>query len=120
MTPGLDPLLVAAYDAQADLVRDWLEGLSEADLERPSTLPGWRIAELAIHLAHVSSALADPLAAPRPARGTAPLTIATYIGHYPGAAAEIAAREVAAAAGLSADDLRRLFTGERTRVRRAL
>jgi uncharacterized protein (TIGR03083 family) len=117
---GVDPLLVAAYDAQGDLVAEWIAGLTEADLDRPSTLPGWRIAELAVHLAHVSSAYADALAAPSPPRGAVPLSVAEYVGQYPAAAAEIASREVSAARGLSAEDVRDLFTAERTRARVAL
>lgn len=116
---GLDPLLVAAYEAQAGLVGAWLEGLSDAGLQRPSPLPGWRVAELAVHLAHVSTAYADALAAPRPARGTAPLGIADYIARYPGAAHEIAEREVLAAQGLSGADVRALFAAERARARHA-
>lgn len=120
MSHGLDPLLVAAYDAQADLVAAWLAGLTDADLERPSPLPGWRVAELAVHLAHVSSALADALAADPPARGTAPLSVASYVEHDGAAATEIAEREISAARGLSAVDVRDLFTTERTRARTAV
>ncbi|MGH3743816.1 MAG: sterol carrier family protein [Mycobacteriales bacterium] len=120
MSRGLDPLLVAAYDAQADLVAEWLAGLTDADLEQPSSLPGWRIAELAVHLAHVSSAYADALAAAPPPRGVAPLTVAAYVGHYPGAAAEIVSREIAAAQGMSSDEVRELYVEERRRARRQL
>lgn len=120
MSHGLDPLLVAAYDAQADLVAAWIAGLADEDLDQPSSLPGWRIAELAVHLAHVSTAYADAAGADRPARGTAPLSVAAYVGHYPAAAAEIAEREISAAQGLSAADVRDLFTAERARARAAL
>lgn len=117
MAPGLDPLLVAAYDAQADLVAAWLAGLTDKDLGRPSSLPGWCVGDLAVHLAHVSSAFADAAAAAPPPRGTAPLTVAAYVAHYPAAAEEIAAREVAAAQGLSAGDLVTFFDAERRRAR---
>lgn len=114
---GLDPALVAAYEAQSALVAGWLAGLTDTALDRRSALPGWRVAELAVHLAHVSTAYADALAAPRPPRGTRPLTVAAYVAHWPAAAAEIAAREVAAARGRSADDVRALFAAEHDRAR---
>lgn len=120
MARGPDPLLVAAYDAQADLFADWLAGLTDHALAAPSALPGWRVAELAVHVAHVSSAYADALAAEPPPRGSAALSAAAYVGHYPAAAAEIAAREIAAAQGMSATEIRALFAAERARARRQL
>lgn len=113
---GVGPDLLAAYEAQCGLVADWLAGLSDADLARPSSLPGWRVAELAVHLAHVSTACAEALASPRPPRGTRALTIAQYVAHWPAAAAEIAAREITAAQGRSADDVRALFAAEQARA----
>ncbi len=119
MARGLDPVLVGAYDAQAVAVQAWLAGLGEADLTAPSRLPGWRVAELAVHLANSGRAYTDAAAAP-PVAGARPLTVSTYLGAYAAAAAEIAAREVGAARGVSATELRAGFAESVAGVRAAI
>lgn len=110
MTPRLRPDLRAACDAQAAAVALWLGGLTAEDLELPSGLDGWRVAELAVHLGQSSVALTDALAAPRPARGTAPLTVAGYVSGYAAAAVDIAERDVRAAVGVTPADVRARFS----------
>jgi uncharacterized protein (TIGR03083 family) len=91
----LDPLLLAAYEAQAALTRSWIAG---ADLEAPSRLAGWRGAELVAHLVASARPYAVATVAPRGAR---PMSLAAYVAGYGASAPEVAAREVAAAQELS-------------------
>lgn len=109
----------AALAAQVDAVRDWLSRLDDADLSRQSALGGWQVRELGTHLAHVLTALADPLAA-GPRRGTRPLSIAAYTSAYAGAAHEMAARERQAGGALDAAGVLQLFDREWARARAAL
>jgi uncharacterized protein (TIGR03083 family) len=87
MRRGLDPVLVAAYGAQATRVADWLTGLSVADLDAPSRLPGWRVADLAAHLVVSGAALA--VAAPA-ARGVKALTVGAYLAAFTAAEPAVA------------------------------
>jgi uncharacterized protein (TIGR03083 family) len=79
MPRGLDPVLVAAYGAQATRVADWLTGLSVADLDAPSRLPGWRVADLAAHLVVSGAALA-----------VAALTVGAYLAAFTAAEPAVA------------------------------
>jgi uncharacterized protein (TIGR03083 family) len=95
MAASLDTVLLAACDAQSDAVGHWLASLTDADLARPSSLAGWRVAELAVHLVQGIALVTDALDAPRPSRGTKALTVAGYTAAFAAAAPEIAAREIA-------------------------
>lgn len=67
-------------------LRDWVERLDLALDTEPSVLGGWTVAELVAHLGRSLSPLADAQLAPS---GTIPMTLAEYVGTYPGRADEI-------------------------------
>lgn len=117
---ALDLGVRAACEQQAAAVSEWLAALDDTDLERPAVLPGWRVAELAVHLAQGFTAVNGPLAATRPPRGTPALSVARYTAAYEAAAVEIADRERAEAAGASADSVRRRFASQTATLARAL
>lgn len=94
----LDPLLVAAYAAQAALVGTWIATLTDADLAAPSLLPGWRIGELVAHLTRSGRVVTGAELAPR---GSTPRSLAAYVAGYPAAADAITARPTATAEGLT-------------------
>lgn len=75
-------------------LRDWIDSLDLALDTEPSVLAGWTVAELVAHLGRSMAPLADTTPAPQ---GTVPLTLAEYVGTYPGRAEEIRdlVREVA-------------------------
>lgn len=67
-------------------LREWLGGLDDEALARPSVVEGWSVADL---VAHLGRAL-DALAVVQPTQeGTVPLTLAEYVGTYPERAQEI-------------------------------
>lgn len=67
-------------------LRDWVERLDLAVDTEPSVLNGWTVAELVAHLGRGLTPLADA----RPAApGSIPMTLAEYVGTYPGRAEEI-------------------------------
>ncbi|SDS15371.1 TIGR03083 family protein [Paraoerskovia marina] len=75
---------------QWDTLVEWLE---DADLDddaysTPSQLDGWTIGELVSHLGRAMDALAVADTVPA---GTVPLSLAEYLGTYPGRADEITA-----------------------------
>jgi uncharacterized protein (TIGR03083 family) len=120
MAATLDVALLAACDDQAAAVARWLEDLTDDDLQLPSALAGWRVAELAMHLAQGVSVVADALAAPRPARGSKPLTVAAYTSQFAAAAPEIAARERASVADLGIAEIRTRYERELAQLRAGL
>ena len=68
-------------------LRDWVGGAVDADTgHAPSVLDGWTVADLVAHLGRAMDALA--VCEPAPAR-TVPLSLAEYLGSYPGRAADI-------------------------------
>ena len=74
--------------AQWRRLRAWVGELDEAATREPSVLGGWTVADLVAHLGRAM----DALAAARPtAPGTVPLTLAEYLGSYPGRAEQISA-----------------------------
>jgi uncharacterized protein (TIGR03083 family) len=120
MAAQLDLAVLAACDAQAASVGRWLDSLSAADLELPSSLPGWRVAELAMHLAQAVSAVPLALTTPRPARGTRALTITEYTSAFAAAAPEIFERELAAAASTDLAGTRQRLVDELARLHQGL
>jgi len=59
-TPSTSPPreLVDAWSTSAQAVLDLAETLDEADLHRPTDLPGWTVRDIVAHLAHLESELA--------------------------------------------------------------
>ncbi len=94
----LDPLLLAAYEAQAALTRTWIAGLT--DLGQPTRLAGWRTGELVAHLVGSAQPYVTATAA---SRGERPMSVSAYVAGYAASAATVEAREVAAAQGRSPD-----------------
>src|SRR5665811_1162775 len=95
----MEPIELAALEnllrAQWLRLRDWVDRLDLAVDTEPSVLAGWTVAELVAHLGRAMAALTP--AQPTPP-GTVPLTLAEYVGTYPGRSAEIRelVRDVAA------------------------
>ncbi len=95
----MEPIELVALEnllrAQWLRLRDWVDRLDLAVDTEPSVLAGWTVAEL---VAHVGRAM-DALTPAQPAApGTVPLTLAEYVGTYPGRAADIqeTTRQIAA------------------------
>jgi len=95
----MEPIELVALEnllrAQWLRLRDWVDRLDLAVDTEPSVLAGWTVAEL---VAHVGRAM-DALTPAQPAApGTVPLTLAEYVGAYPGRAADIqeTTRQIAA------------------------
>lgn len=120
MAASLDAVLLTACDAQSDAVARWLDTLDDADLARPSSLEGWRVAELAVHLVQGIALVTDALAAPRPPRGTRALTVAGYTAQFAAAAPDIAARERAGTVGLDGSTIVARWAAEVAAMRSAL
>ncbi len=83
--------LAAAIDAlgaQWTLLVDTFAALTPEQFDRPSVLDGWRVSELAAHLARGAASMTDLRAAPA---GSPPMTLAAYVSRYAGSAGEIAA-----------------------------
>ncbi len=77
-----------ALHAQWERLRAWVGRMADPGLGREaSVLEGWSITELWVHLGRAMDALA--VCEPLP-DGTQPLTLAEYVGQYPGRAADIA------------------------------
>ncbi|WP_448059006.1 maleylpyruvate isomerase N-terminal domain-containing protein [Cellulomonas hominis] len=77
-----------ALTRQWDVLRAWVgEVLDDEVASAPSVLGGWSVAELVGHLGRAMDALTVVEAAPP---GTAPLTLAEYLGSYAGRAQDIA------------------------------
>jgi uncharacterized protein (TIGR03083 family) len=103
--------------AQADLISDWVDGLSEEDHGRPSVLPGWRVADLVAHVAFMLRRIVDVAGVPT---GKRPLSVAGYVGGYPPAANAILDREIAAARNRTGRELAAILSDGRDGVRRLL
>jgi len=88
------PDLVGVLSAQVTLVRDWIAALAPTDVDLPSVLDGWTVADLIAHVARSGNAMLQL----RPA-DVAPLPLAQYVSAYAAAATEIAdgTRELALA-----------------------
>ena len=93
--------LEATLRRQWELVRGWVGALDEAMVREPSVLDRWTVAELVAHLGRAM----DALSAARPAPELVPLTLAEYLGTYPGRAEEIAATSAALAHEIRFDPL---------------
>jgi uncharacterized protein (TIGR03083 family) len=102
----LDPLLLAAYDAQALLTGAWLAALTDADLELPSRLEGWRVAELVAHLVRSARSYVEAEPAPRGATAT---SVGAYVAGYTPAAEVITAHARTTAKELSLAGARARF-----------
>ena len=86
-TPLAD--VAAALNRQWDLLERWLEPLGDDLLgtaDQPSSLPGWTNGELLAHLGRAMSAVTAAMPCPP---GSRPLSLAEYLGTYPGRAQEI-------------------------------
>jgi uncharacterized protein (TIGR03083 family) len=97
------PALQAAYDAQQAALVSWLAALPTEAWNRPSTLDGWSVSDLAFHLIQVPGSLTRALETGLV--GEKPLTIAGYTSAWRAAAGEIADRDHQGAAGLDRDAL---------------
>jgi uncharacterized protein (TIGR03083 family) len=97
------PVVRAAYDAQQRNLVSWLGALPAALWDERSVLDAWTVRELAFHTTEVPSALTRALAAG--AVADRPLSIADYTAEWRAAAAEIAERERAGSAALTASDV---------------
>jgi uncharacterized protein (TIGR03083 family) len=71
---------------------DAVDRLPDERFAEPSSLPGWRVADLVAHLAMCASAPVSRLAAPTPPR--AETDVASYLLFFKSAAADISARTV--------------------------
>ncbi|WP_098459046.1 maleylpyruvate isomerase N-terminal domain-containing protein [Flavimobilis soli] len=86
-TPLAD--VAAALNRQWERLERWLEPLGDDLLgtaDQPSALPGWTNGELLAHLGRAMSAVTAAMPCPP---GTKPLSLAEYLGTYPGRAQEI-------------------------------
>lgn len=82
--------LTSLLEASTTRVVTWLEPLGEHLMHsagKESALSGWTIRELAVHVAKSMDAIILSEQAPP---GIAPMTLAEYLGTYPGRAQEIA------------------------------
>jgi uncharacterized protein (TIGR03083 family) len=66
-----------AVTLQAANAESWLAGLDADHWHRPAVLPGWGVADLAVHLTQVLRTVPDTLA--RPLRDAAPMALAEYL-----------------------------------------
>jgi len=80
-----------AFIAQSDLVVGWARSLTTDERRAPSTLPGWTIGELVVHLS-ISSAMVAAIAEGRAEPGVTPLAWYEYVGAYARSAESIADR----------------------------
>src|SRR3954454_4600055 len=92
-----------AYDAQYRALVGWLAALPEGAWKQRSVLSAWTVAELAFHTTEVPASLTRALAGGPVAER--PLTIAGYVSGWAPAAADIAERDRAGAAGLRAAEI---------------
>lgn len=81
---------------QADLILEWLGRQPPSAWRAPSALPGWTVAELAMHIAMSLSSV--PLVLGRPTADK-PIDVGRYVSGYAAAATEILQRDVGHAAG---------------------
>lgn len=77
----LEPYILA-WRETADALLDLLPSLTDDDWATSTDLPGWRVRDVAAHLAHLESVLAgfDPGPPPAPAGGTSPSSDYTQSG----------------------------------------
>lgn len=107
---GAKHLMDSSSPVVTACLRQWgsvlaaVEAIPDADFAEPSSLPGWRVAELVAHLAACQRVVVDWLAAPPPPR--AQLAAAAYLLTLPAVAPVVLAREQAAAASASPEQLR--------------
>ncbi len=78
------PDLPGVLAAQLAVVREWIAGLSPADMDTASVLDGWTVADLVAHVARSGNAMIHL----RPA-DVAPMSLGQYVSAYAAAAAEI-------------------------------
>jgi uncharacterized protein (TIGR03083 family) len=83
-----------AFRAQGEVLVAAVERLSDEEMERPSTLPGWRVADLVAHLVGMLQAIPDMARRTTPDK---PITVARYLAAYAPSAAEIEDRDRRAA-----------------------
>jgi uncharacterized protein (TIGR03083 family) len=83
--------VAAAVTEQADAIADWLPTLAESDWSAPTSLPGWSVSHLALHLAQTLRTISTTL--PRHTNA-APITVAAYVEELKAAAEEIRDREI--------------------------
>jgi len=95
---AVQPDLVGVLAAQLTVVRDWIAGLSAAEIAMPSVLDGWTVADLIAHVARSGSAISQL----RPT-DAAPLPVGEYVSAYGAAADEIAEGTRALAVATAAD-----------------
>ena len=90
----------AGFEAQWAALRAWVDTVPADAWGRPCVLEGWTVTDLVLHLTRGIELLARI----EPAEpGAVPLSIAQYVGAYPGAAAAIAEGTRALAADLGDD-----------------
>lgn len=93
----------AVLHTQWQRLRAWLNRLDEDVATAPSALDGWSVADLVAHLGRAM----DALTAAEPAQpGAVPLTLAEYLGTYPGRADEISVVTRELSTRIAADPLR--------------
>jgi uncharacterized protein (TIGR03083 family) len=100
--PRLSELRPAYEEQQAALV-SWLEQLPPEDWERPSTLAGWTVRDLAYHV--TAQTVVVVAAVDGGPVSDAPFTVARYISAFAAAADEIADRDRHRAAELGRDGI---------------
>jgi uncharacterized protein (TIGR03083 family) len=96
--------VVVACLRQWALVVAAVEATPDDAFDQPSSLAGWRVAELVAHLAACQRVVVEWIAIPSPPK--ADLVAAGYLLTLPAAAALVMARELAAAADASPEQLR--------------
>ncbi|WP_435298598.1 maleylpyruvate isomerase N-terminal domain-containing protein [Timonella sp. A28] len=87
--PATFAQLTESLETQLTRLQEWLEPLGEylaGQAQQPSSLPGWTVRELVVHIGGCLDTLIDSYPAPA---GTHPLTLAEYLGTYPNRAEEI-------------------------------
>ena len=110
-SPSLLAEATAALRTQWLRLRPWVGALVDSEAAgEPSVLDGWTTVELVVHLGRAMDALA--VCAPAPP-GTVPLTLAEYLGSYPGRDADISALTHELATRHAADPLGYVDAGAR-------
>lgn len=82
---------------QAGNIESWLAGLTADQWACPSVLPGWAVADLAVHVTQVLRTVGETLARPLP--DVEPVTAAEYVSGMRGAGEQIRERDRAGGRG---------------------
>lgn len=117
--PATLPVVTQAFAAQSQNIVRWLEFLGPdlaGHAENPSSLDGWTVRELVVHIGSCLDTLIEAQPAPS---GTIPMTLAEYLGTYPNRAQEIS-DQVHAKAQQNLGDLAEFVARQREKALEAI